>query len=201
MLMFFSRLSKQALSSLCPFLNHLETLHALAIKTDTPTPVLSTLLPLLITLITPSSKPYPYPLRPITLIEALRNSPTVKRSGMFGRLREQQDAQELWILLNGCIEEEKQMIEKVDRVGKVGLKALVPRIEGDLEDQDKELRVGPFGGMMAFRRSCQMCGYSEGIRLTKFDSLSLPVPKTVSLSQISMLDFKDGNGKMLPLYL
>ncbi|CED82681.1 Ubiquitin C-terminal hydrolase [Phaffia rhodozyma] len=181
----------QALSSLTPFLEHLSALSDLAIRTDTPTPLLSTFLPVLFQLLTPSPTKYPRPLRPTELVEALRQSDTVKRSGMFGRLRDQQDAQELWVLLNGCVEEERVAIEKNDKSSKLGIKGLLDG-RGGGDDTERESRdrpwQSPFEGRMAFRRSCQMCGYSEGIRLTKFDSLSLPVPRARSTTLESMLE-------------
>lgn len=174
----------QALASLPPFIAHLQTLRTLAETYDVPTPLIDALLPLLITLSTPSSSSYPQALRPTDLIEALTETSTFERAGMFGRLREQQDAQELWQLLVGAVDEERVKIEKEESLGRVGLRGLFGLKGDDGKDldeqqQQRQAKTNPFEGTLAYRRSCTICGYSEGIRVTKLDNIQLPTPRRV----------------------
>jgi hypothetical protein len=150
----------QALASLPSFLSRLAYVHSQAISSDIPTPLLDALLPLLLTLNSPSSSSSSRPLRPTDLVEALMESDTLRRSGIFNRgMREQQDAQELWLLLVGAVEEEAEKVGKeVDGGlaegkgwGKEGLAGLVSDV-----DLSSAATRNPFEGKSAYRRSCQM---------------------------------------------
>lgn len=166
------------MAALPPFLAYISHLHSQALAYDVPSPLLDVLLPLLSALSTPSSS-YSRPLRLTALIEAITLAPIFKTSGMFNRMREQQDAQELWQLLMSAVEEEAEAIHKIGiKEGSEGLRALIATVSPT--DDDRPEKDSPFKGRLAYRRGCRICGYSEGIRLTAFDNLQLSVPRTVS---------------------
>lgn len=164
------------MAALPPFLAYIAHLHSQALSYDVPSPLLDVLIPLLSTLSRPSSHSHPRPLRLTALIEALTLAPIFKSSGMFNRMREQQDAQELWQLLMAAVEEEGEVIKKVGvKEGKEGFRGLMSLLADESSQEDS-----PFKGRLAYRRGCRICGYSEGIRLTAFDNLQLSVPRMVS---------------------
>ncbi|KAL7412237.1 hypothetical protein BDY24DRAFT_393710 [Mrakia frigida] len=174
----------QAMAALPPFLTYISHLHSQALTYDVPSPLLDVLLPLLTSLSTPSASAYPRPLRLTSLIEALTLAPIFKSSGMFNRMREQQDAQELWQLLMAAVEEEGEVIKKVGiKEGSEGFRGLISSKEAAAEEEGS-----PFKGRLAYRRGCRICGYSEGIRLTAFDNLQLSVPRMLSTSLTSLLE-------------
>lgn len=162
-------------------MTHIHIIQTNALDLDVPTPLIDVLLPLLVALNTPSSSSSARPLRPTLLLEALVESETLKRSGLFKRgMREQQDAQELWQLLVAAVEEEGEEVRKetqggcdgwgarqsASRNGKEGLGLILEsssmKEQADTQQQikrDPSSRVGmenPFEGRMAYRRSCQM---------------------------------------------
>lgn len=168
------------MAALPPFLTYINHLHDQALELDVPSPLLDVLIPLLSALSTPSSS-YSRPLRLTALIEAITLAPIFKTSGMFNRMREQQDAQELWQLLMSAVEEEAEAIHKIGvKEGTEGLRGLIGNEDGSAAETPDE--DSPFKGRLAYRRGCRICGYSEGIRLTAFDNLQLPVPRSVSLN-------------------
>lgn len=170
----------QVLASSPRFLEYSYSILASSSTLPGPPPqsnVTSTLLPFLLTLVTPSPSPYPRPLRPTALVEALRLSDTFAKAGMFGRLREQQDAHELWALLSDAVEEEDKLVRNLTRSQRAGLRTFLAA-GGEERGGEGE----PWMGRMAYRRACRICGYSEGIRLMQSGEVSLSLPeRTVSL--------------------
>jgi ubiquitin carboxyl-terminal hydrolase 1 len=198
--------------------------HAYAVLALSATPVASTstssspavtaaLLPFLLALATPSDARHPRPLRPTELVEALRGSEAFKKAGMFGRLRDQQDAHELWALLAGAVDDEAAAVSKMVDRSAAGLRSLLPPTlpSSSLVGSDGEPPVLqamphlPWSGRMAYRRACVVCGYSEGIRLMRSGEVSLSLPErtvrrllksgTASLSRLPA----DGFRRTLPL--
>lgn len=181
----------QVLASSPRFLTHSHAILALSASLATTSPstmpaVTASLLPFLLTLATPSDSRHPRPLRPTDLVEALRSSEAFKKAGMFGRLREQQDAHELWALLAGAVDDEAVAVGRLaDRDG-AGLRSLLPSLPtpltlASLESTGAQLSIAlpslPWSGRMAYRRACVVCDYSEGIRLMRTGEVSLSLPE------------------------
>jgi ubiquitin carboxyl-terminal hydrolase 1 len=107
----------------------------------------------------------------------LSGSDSGKRSALFSS-REHQDAQELFQLLSSVVRDEAGSVlqERLRERGLGGLSAL-----GTLETSDSDVSTrNVFDGLMAQRRSCVDCGYTEAVRHFAFDNVSLSVPPLVS---------------------
>lgn len=98
---------------------------------------------------------------------------------MFGRLRDEQDAHELWALLAEALADEAGAVGRSLAQASAGLKALARLPGGGREEEGGEGEVGkpPWEGRMAYRRACAVCGYADGgVRLMPSGEVSLALP-------------------------
>jgi ubiquitin carboxyl-terminal hydrolase 1 len=111
------------------------------------------------------------------VIKALSDSDSGKRSALFAS-REHQDAQELFQLLSSVVRDEASNVLQ-ERMRERGLGGFATEASDNSEGDVHSRSV--FDGLMAQRRSCVECGYTEAVRHFAFDSVSLTVPPLVSL--------------------
>ncbi|KAG8725453.1 hypothetical protein FRC09_019181 [Ceratobasidium sp. 395] len=188
----------QAFASLGALQPQIEEIHKNAEDWDVPTPVLDALRSVLIgqlvhpthsctrgnrctdtrlppihhqtDLNTPHRRPSSF--RPSEVIKALSDSDSGKRSALFAS-REHQDAQELFQLLSSVVRDEAANVLQ-ERMRERGLGGFAVEAPGS-SDVDVHSR-SVFDGLMAQRRSCVECGYTEAVRHFAFDNVSLSVP-------------------------
>lgn len=96
---------------------------------------------------------------------------------------QQQDAHELFVLLEGAIEDELQAVlaerDSMLDSRSWGLRAASQPSLSAYPPADPQ---NPFRGLTAQRTSCVTCGYTEAVRHFAFDELSLTVPRASSCS-------------------
>ncbi|KAG9105054.1 hypothetical protein FRC06_000027 [Ceratobasidium sp. 370] len=160
----------QAFASLKALQPQIDEIHKNAEDWDVPTPVLDALRSVLIDLNTPHRRPSSF--RPSEVIKALSDSDSGKRSALFAS-REHQDAQELFQLLSSVVRDEAANVLQ-ERMKERGLGGFAVEASGN-SDADVHSR-SVFDGLMAQRRSCVECGYTEAVRHFAFDNVSLSVP-------------------------
>ncbi|WWD17296.1 hypothetical protein CI109_101736 [Kwoniella shandongensis] len=179
----------QAFASMSSLVEHLEKVVSLAMEVDVPTLVTDALLDVIHELNTPHTRP-PAALRPNALLHALQPLPAIRR---LLSTREQQDAHELFIVLAEAVSDEA--VEVAVEVAKlrgfadvVSLQGYVKGKNGDGNIKGRADKIGarkrdkirgvaqPWEGLMARRRVCQKCGWSEAIRLDTLGGMELPVP-------------------------
>ncbi|KAG9120927.1 hypothetical protein FRC07_003334 [Ceratobasidium sp. 392] len=160
----------QAFASLKALQPQIDEIHKSAEDWDVPTPVLDALRSVLIDLNTPHRRPSSF--RPSEVIKALSDSDSGKRSALFAS-REHQDAQELFQLLSSVVRDEAANVLQ-ERMRERGLGGFAVEAPGN-SDVDVHSR-SVFDGLMAQRRSCVECGYTEAVRHFAFDNVSLSVP-------------------------
>lgn len=123
---------------------------------------------------TPHRRPSSF--KPSEVIKALSSSDSGKRSALFSS-REHQDAQELFQLLTSVVRDEAANVLQ-ERMRERGLGGLAVDSSKDSDSEIQNRSV--FDGLMAQRRSCVECGYTEAVRHFAFDNISLTVPPNVS---------------------
>ncbi|OCF42880.1 ubiquitin carboxyl-terminal hydrolase 1 [Kwoniella heveanensis CBS 569] len=191
----------QAFASITSLVKHLEKIVELAVEADVPTLVTDALLDVIRDLNTPQSRPPPA-LRPHNLLIPLQELPAVRR---LLSTREQQDAHELFVVLAEAISNEAvKVAAEIARVRGLGevlslqgyvsgkndsktalgkgsssrAKARVKR--GDVEGAKRRDKIRgiaqPWEGLMARRRVCQTCGWSENVRMDTLGGMELPIP-------------------------
>ncbi|KAF8759597.1 Cysteine proteinase [Rhizoctonia solani] len=169
----------QAFASLSSLQPQIEEIYKNAEDWDVSTPVLDALRKVLIASIhqrhvdlnTPHRRPSSF--RPSEVIKALSGSDSGKRSALFSS-REHQDAQELFQLLSSVVRDEAGTVLQ-ERLRERGLGGLATA--GTLQTSDSDVSTrSVFDGLMAQRRSCVDCGYTEAVRHFAFDNVSLSVP-------------------------
>ncbi|KAB5595413.1 hypothetical protein CTheo_1090 [Ceratobasidium theobromae] len=130
---------------------------------------------------TPHRRPSSF--RPSEVIKALSGSDSGKRSALFSS-REHQDAQELFQLLSSVVRDEAGNVLQ-ERLRERGLGGLAT---GMFDGSDAEMSTrSVFDGLMAQRRSCVDCGYTEAVRHFAFDNISLSVPPLSGTTLIQCL--------------
>ncbi|KAI8878422.1 cysteine proteinase [Backusella circina FSU 941] len=92
--------------------------------------------------------------------------------------REQQDAQELFQVISGALDNECQLAQK-----KQGFRDLLSSALSQ-KNEHKKLE-NPFTGLLANRLSCMQCGYTEAIRHFSFNNVQLTLP---SLDETTLKD-------------
>ncbi|QRV72812.1 ubiquitin carboxyl-terminal hydrolase [Ceratobasidium sp. AG-Ba] len=166
----------QAFASLKALQPQIEEIHKNAEDWDVPTPVLDALRSVLIDLNTPHRRPSSF--RPSEVIKALSDSGPGKRSALFSS-REHQDAQELFQLLSSVVRDEAGNVLQ-ERMKERGLGGFATEASTSSDTDIYSRSV--FDGLMAQRRSCVDCGYTEAVRHFAFDNISLTVPPLSSTS-------------------
>ena len=153
----------------------------------------------------------PPALRPHALLEALQPLPQVRR---LLSTREQQDAHELFVVLAEAVSDEALKVAaevvKLRGIAEVlslqaycsnkGESSAVARA---LRDGGKGKRVKmkglaqPWEGLMARRRVCRKCAWSEAVRMDTLGGMELPLPLHVSwqspLSSVLRLKWSQGD--------
>ncbi|KAK8864408.1 hypothetical protein IAR55_001656 [Kwoniella newhampshirensis] len=179
----------QAFASMSSLVEHLEKIVLLALEVDMPTLVTDALLEVIHELNTSHQRPPPA-LRPNNLLYALQPLPAIRR---LLSTREQQDAHELFVILAEAVSDEA--VKVAAEVAKLRGFADVLSLQGyvnnrngngnvsgraDKEGAKKRDKIRgvaqPWEGLMARRRVCQKCGWSEAIRLDTLGGMELPVP-------------------------
>jgi len=125
-------------------------------------------------------------LRPHELLHALQPLPQIRR---LLSTREQQDAHELFVVLAEAVSDEalKVAAEVVKLRGIAEVLSLpaycMSKTGGEVKrNVGKEKRVKtkglaqPWEGLMARRRVCRRCGWSEAVRMDTLGGMELPVP-------------------------
>ncbi|CUA70155.1 ubiquitin carboxyl-terminal hydrolase 1 [Rhizoctonia solani] len=172
----------QAFASLQSLKPQIDEIYENAERWDVPTPVLDTLRQVLLDLNTPHRRPSSF--RPSEVIKALSGSDSGKRSALFSS-REHQDAQELFQLLSSVVRDEAATVLQ-ERLRERGLGGLTAAGTRETSDPDVSIR-SVFDGLMAQRRSCVDCGYTEAVRHFAFDNISLTVPPLSGTSLVQCL--------------
>ncbi|EJT51808.1 hypothetical protein A1Q1_06946 [Trichosporon asahii var. asahii CBS 2479] len=177
----------QAWASLPHLRAHLERIIQLATAADVPTPVTDAVHDVLRRLNTGHAK-QPPALRPHQLLAALSPLPAVRR---LLATREQQDAHELFVVLAEAVSDEATKVAKeVARTRGLGqaldlssldVRALkngaARRVPQNRPEKDLQ---APWDGLLARRRVCRRCGYSDVVRMDSLGGMELPVPRSVS---------------------
>jgi len=110
--------------------------------------------------------------------------------------REQQDAHELFVVLAEAVSDEalKVAVEVVKLRGIAEVLSLQAycynKAEGlvkkDVVGKEKRIKMKglaqPWEGLMARRRVCRKCGWSEAVRIDTLGGMELPLPQAVSRS-------------------
>ncbi|OXB39993.1 ubiquitin carboxyl-terminal hydrolase 1 [Cryptococcus neoformans] len=180
----------QSVASIPSLIIHLEKVIDLAVEVDMPTHVTDALLDVIRDLNTPNKRPPPA-LRPHNLLTALYPLPAIRR--LLGT-HEQQDAHELFLVLAEAVSDEvvkvAAEVAKVRGIGEIiSLQGYLsgkndgsgqPMRAGDMEGAKRRQRIRgvaqPWEGLLARRRVCQRCGWSEAIRMDTLGGIELPVP-------------------------
>ncbi|WVN88243.1 uncharacterized protein L203_103444 [Cryptococcus depauperatus CBS 7841] len=180
----------QSVASVPSLIDHLEKVISLAVEADMPTHVTDALLDIVCELNTPHKRP-PSALRPHNLLQALYPLPAIRR---LLSTHEQQDAHELFLVLVEAISDEViRVAAEVVRARGLGEllsihgyicdkneKKNVSSIRGDSEGSRKRDKVRgvlqPWEGLLARRRVCQQCGWSEAVRMDTLSGMELSVP-------------------------
>ncbi|KAI9011856.1 hypothetical protein CLU79DRAFT_771614 [Phycomyces nitens] len=182
----------QALSSLTRLQSHLDRITRMPY--GKPLPVTRSLLKTLRLLTLPIHKSVV--LEPTEIISALESKSLLNR--------EQQDAEELFQLVSGQIDQERRLVEATGRSGG-GLKDIVsngfwkPAVAGKriLSGNSRSVTAGngcsakienPFTGLLASRLSCMQCGYTEAVRHFSFNNLQLNLPETCTTTLEACLE-------------
>ncbi|XAO23784.1 hypothetical protein I312_102564 [Cryptococcus bacillisporus CA1280] len=180
----------QSVASIPSLIIHLEKVIDLAVEVDIPTHVTDALLDVIRDLNTPNKSPPPA-LRPHDLLTALYPLPAIRR--LLGT-HEQQDAHELFLVLAEAVSDE--VVKVAAEIAKVRGIGEIISLQGYLSGKDDEIgqhiRAGdvegakrrqrirgvaqPWEGLLARRRVCQRCGWSEAIRMDTLGGIELPVP-------------------------
>ncbi|KAH7343756.1 hypothetical protein B0J17DRAFT_189719 [Rhizoctonia solani] len=172
----------QAFASLKSLKPQIDEIYENAERWDVPTPVLDALRQVLNDLNTPHRRPSSF--RPSEVIKALSGSDSGKRSALFSS-REHQDAQELFQLLSSVVRDEAGTVSQ-ERLRERGLGGLAAVGTHEASTSDVSTR-SVFDGLMAQRRSCVDCGYTEAVRHFAFDNISLSVPPLSGTSLVQCL--------------
>ncbi|RXK35014.1 hypothetical protein M231_07717 [Tremella mesenterica] len=175
----------QAFASLPSLVHNLDTIIALAVEVDLPTPVTDTLSSTLQSLNTPSSR-VPKPIRPISLLQALEPLPQIRR---LLSTREQQDAHELFVVLAEAVSDEAMKVA-IEFAHIRGLGEVLTLQEGlgggKREEKKKRGKIKalqqPWEGLMARRRVCKRCGWCEAVRMDTLGGMELPIPLNGDIS-------------------
>ncbi|CAO3613953.1 unnamed protein product [Mucor hiemalis] len=119
------------------------------------------------------------PLRPNEIVSAMSSNRRVIN-------REQQDAQELFQLISGELDNESQLAQKKQGGGFKDILNLKPSSLFSLKPKPlKSTSIdNPFTGLLANRLSCTECGYTEAIRHFSFNNVQLSLP----ISDFATLD-------------
>ncbi|WVQ99411.1 hypothetical protein IAU59_006544 [Kwoniella sp. CBS 9459] len=189
----------QAFASITSLVNHLENIVKLAVEADVPTLVTDALLEVIRDLNTPRPRPPPA-LRPHNLLIPLHELPAVRR---LLSTREQQDAHELFVVLAEAISNEAVKVAaeivrvrglgevlslqgyvsgKNNNESSIGAGSAKGRVgRGDVEGAKRRDRIRgiaqPWEGLMARRRVCRTCGWSETVRMDTLGGMELPIPQ------------------------
>ena len=134
----------------------------------------------------------PSAIRPNDLLIALFEVPAVRR---LLNTREQQDAHELFLVLaEGVANESVRVARVVARskglgevvslqgyAAKNGVVVHKPASTNQTSPAEDKVRglAQPWEGLMARRRTCQVCGWSEGVRMDSLGGMELSLPQYV----------------------
>lgn len=177
----------QAWAALPHLAEHLRRIITLATAADIPTPVADAVLDVLQQLNTGHARA-PAPLRPHALLAAIAPLPAVRR---LLATREQQDAHELFVVLAEAVSDEAGKVAKeVARTRGLGQALDLRTLDAAALKSGSALRQpisrpestlqAPWDGLLARRRICRRCGYSDVVRMDSLGGMELPVPRTVS---------------------
>lgn len=193
----------QAFASLPLLLQHLQRIVELAVQVDLPTPVTDALAETLNQLNTGHART-PAALRPHVLLTALAPLPAIRRL-LAGR--EQQDAHELFVVLAEAVSDEagkvaKEVIRTSGGLGQALDLKLGP-VDGSSPSPSRSRLASPspapsvvsysqspqrrqvahlslpWEGLLARRRVCTRCGWSDVVRMDTTGGMELPVPRNV----------------------
>lgn len=145
----------------------------------------------------------PNAIRPNDLLVALYELPAIRR---LLSTREQQDAHELFMVLAEAIGNESVRVARVvarskglgevvslqgyaaatgakgsPSVGSSTGEGQVKRWKGRSRDEKVRGLAQPWEGLMARKRTCQVCGWSEGVRMDSLGGMELSLPQYVSI--------------------
>lgn len=190
----------QAFASLPLLVQHLDRIVELAVKVDVPTPVTDALAETLDQLNTGHARTPPA-LRPQVLLAALSPLPAIRR---LLATREQQDAHELFVVLAEAVSDEAGKVAKEVAKANGGLgQALdlklgdrtrlaspplsargspspAPKFSVVKSRQPRDALALPWEGLLARRKVCTRCGWSDVVRMDTTGGMELPVPRSVS---------------------
>jgi ubiquitin carboxyl-terminal hydrolase 1 len=192
----------QAFASLPTLTSYLERVINTAEAVDLPTPVCDALYEVLADLNTGHAR-HPPPLRPHVLLAALSPLPQIRR---LLATREQQDAHELFVVLAEAVSDEAAKVAKEVARVRGGLSVALELRPNSLPPSAAVSRATspapssapsipprpypppkrndallvPWEGLLARRRICARCGYSDVVRMDTLGGMELPVPRSVS---------------------
>lgn len=111
---------------------------------------------------------------------ALYEQPAIRR--LLGT-REQQDAHELFLVLAEAVSNESVRVARAVAASR-GLGEVV-NLQGYANGKNSTTRARglaqPWEGLLARKRTCQVCGWSEGVRMDTLPGMELSLPQYVSL--------------------
>lgn len=116
---------------------------------------------------------------------ALYEQPAIRR--LLGT-REQQDAHELFLVLAEAVSNEAVRVARAVAASRglgdvVTLQGYANGKRGAALGQAEKKARGlaqPWEGLMARKRTCQVCGWSEGVRMDTLGGMELSLPQYVS---------------------
>ncbi|BEJ11620.1 hypothetical protein CspHIS471_0200800 [Cutaneotrichosporon sp. HIS471] len=190
----------QAFASLPTLTGYLSRVIGAAESVDIPTPVCDALYDILADLNTGHAR-HPAPLRPHVLLAALSPLPQIRR---LLATREQQDAHELFVVLAEAVSDEAAKAAKEVARVRGGLNVALELRPNSLPPSLAPSRAAspapsaapsipprpypppkrndalsvPWEGLLARRRICARCGYSDVVRMDTLGGMELPVPRS-----------------------
>ncbi|GMK56183.1 hypothetical protein CspeluHIS016_0300230 [Cutaneotrichosporon spelunceum] len=190
----------QAFASLPTLTGYLSRVIGAAESVDIPTPVCDALHDVLADLNTGHAR-HPAPLRPNVLLAALSPLPQIRR---LLATREQQDAHELYVVLAEAVSDEATKVAKEVARVRGGLSVALELRPNSLPPSVVPSRAAsptpsagpsiqprpypppkrndallvPWEGLLARRRICTRCGYSDVVRMDTLGGMELPVPRS-----------------------
>lgn len=196
----------QAFASLPTLMTYLDRVITAAESVDYPSPVCDALYDVLCDLNTGHAR-HPAALRPHVLLAALSPLPQIRR---LLATREQQDAHELFVVLAEAVSDEALKVAKEVARTKGGLSVAmdlrlnsrppsatssratsppaspapsaapsIPPRPYPPPRRNDALQI-PWEGLLARRRICARCGYSDVVRMDTLGGMELPLPRSVS---------------------
>jgi ubiquitin carboxyl-terminal hydrolase 1 len=113
--------------------------------------------------------------------------------------REHQDAHELFLVLVSAVSDEAVKIQnearRMEDEGFAAIAELVPSLSKHVNSgrinptrKGKEKLREPWEGLIARKRSCITCGWSEGIRCEQLNGLEVAIPMSVSCLRMLGVD-------------